>query len=131
MIRILIFIFQRARRDLNPRPSGPEPDALSTELRALNLCKYSTPGSEFAPRVSLTLFLGIRHSLVSQKSGEIDSSLALQISHWVYWFAVFTDFKVEMGAGRESCGTNGSDRISYLHRLSLMHIKFTGMAIQG
>jgi hypothetical protein len=25
----------RARRDLNPRPSGPEPDALSTELRAL------------------------------------------------------------------------------------------------
>ncbi len=26
---------QRARRDLNPRPSGPEPDALSTELRAL------------------------------------------------------------------------------------------------
>ena len=28
---------QRARRDLNPRPSGPEPDALSTELRALKL----------------------------------------------------------------------------------------------
>ena len=31
-----------ARRDLNPRPSGPEPDALSTELRALNFYEYST-----------------------------------------------------------------------------------------
>src|SRR5438445_7127538 len=30
------FTFQRwrARRDSNPRPSGPQPDALSTELRA-------------------------------------------------------------------------------------------------
>ena len=30
-----------ARRDLNPRPSGPEPDALSTELRALDFCEYT------------------------------------------------------------------------------------------
>ncbi len=27
---------KRAWRDSNPRPSGPEPDALSTELHALN-----------------------------------------------------------------------------------------------
>lgn len=28
---------ERAWRDSNPRPSGPEPDALSTELHALVL----------------------------------------------------------------------------------------------
>ena len=32
---------KRARRDSNPRPSGPEPDALSTELRAPTLKEYS------------------------------------------------------------------------------------------
>ena len=68
MIRILIFVFKRARRDLNPRPSGPEPDALSTELRALNLCQYSTPIREFAPRVSLTLLLGIGNPPLSQRA---------------------------------------------------------------
>ena len=34
---------KRARRDLNPRPSEPESDALSTELRALAFFNYSTP----------------------------------------------------------------------------------------
>jgi hypothetical protein len=32
--RSLIFSKWYARRDLNPRPSGSKPDALSTELRA-------------------------------------------------------------------------------------------------
>lgn len=27
---------------MNPRPSGPEPDALSTELRALDFFEYNT-----------------------------------------------------------------------------------------
>ncbi len=27
---------------MNPRPSGPEPDALSTELRALDFLEYNT-----------------------------------------------------------------------------------------
>ena len=39
---------QRARRDLNPRPTEPESVALSTELRALNLRYYSTSVIEFA-----------------------------------------------------------------------------------
>src|SRR5690349_11436365 len=30
----------RARRDSNPRPSGPQPDALSTELRAHPMSRH-------------------------------------------------------------------------------------------
>jgi hypothetical protein len=40
---------------LNPRPSGPEPDALSTELRALNFSQYNTSCGKW--RVPIANFL--------------------------------------------------------------------------
>ena len=47
--------FKWARRDLNPRPSGPEPDALSTELRALDFFEYNTSCGKW--RVPIANFL--------------------------------------------------------------------------
>ena len=39
-------LFRYARRDSNPRPFGPQPNALSSELRALALsCRFRRPSS--------------------------------------------------------------------------------------
>ena len=38
-----MFSIWYARRDLNPRPSGSKPDALSTELRAHERVRFIVP----------------------------------------------------------------------------------------
>ncbi len=70
---------KRARRGSNPRPSGPEPDALSTELRALNLCDY------------ITYLRNLTANLTTEKS---------EIIHRIYRFAIFTHFKMKVRASR-------------------------------